>query len=153
MSEYRIEKLRRAACVVLTDGRRLDGEIFVASQARLHAGPEDPLDHFNDDSAFFALARGDGDVLLVARRQIARVELPATPAESSFEDPHVGFTVEVTLSDGSCTTGCVFPEMPADRARLLDYLNAYAPSFLSIFGRDRTILVNRSLIAHVKQLS
>jgi hypothetical protein len=153
MNEYRIEKLRRTVCVVQCDGRRLDGDVFVRLHARLHHGPEEPLDHFNDETAFFALSRPSGEVLLVSKDQVALVEFPAPPADTSLEPPHDRVDVEVTLCDGSSMTGTLFPETRADRARLLDYLNAYQPPFLPVFGRERTWLVNRRMIAHVKQLS
>ena len=153
MSEYRIEKLRRPVVVVLRNGRRLDGDVFVGSQARLHDGPEDPSDHFNDHAPFFALSLREGEVLLVAKEQVAWVELVPQAADDSFDIPNVGLEVEVELADGSTASGSVFPETPVERARLLDFLNEYAPTFLAVFAADRIRLVNRRVIAHVKQLT
>ena len=155
MNEYRIEKLRRAVTVVFRGGRRLDGDVFVRLQARLHAGPEEPSDHLNDESAFFALSlAGQADeVMLIAKEQVAWVEFPLGEADTEFDVPHLGINVEVALADASCATGSVFPETRADRARLIDYLNEYALPFLPVFGADATRLVNRRMIAYVKQLS
>lgn len=154
MSEYRIEKLRRPVVVVMRDGLRVAGDVFVRSQARMHPGPEEPLDHFNEDAPYFAFSRHDeGGVLLVAKDQVALVDLLTAPADNLFDVPHVGINVEVMLVNGECATGCVFPETRAERARLLDYLNEYAPHFLAIFAPDRTTIVNRRLISYVKQLS
>ena len=157
MNEYRIEKLRRAVTVVFRGGRRLEGDVFVRLQAKLHAGPEEPSDHLNDESAYFALSlvRADeGDeVLLVAKDQVAWVEFPPNENEAEFDVPHVGINVELALADQSCASGCVFPETRADRARLIDFLNEYALPFLPVFGTDATRLVNRRMIVHVKQLS
>lgn len=153
MSEYRIEKLRRTVVVVLRNGRRLHGDVFVASHARLHDGPEDPSDHFNDHTPFFALSLTEGNVLLVAKEQVAWVELMAEGADNSFEVPNVGLEVEVEMADGATASGSVFPETRVERARLLDFLNEYAPPFLAVFAADRIRLVNRRVIAHVKQLT
>jgi len=154
MIDYRIETLRHAVVVVLRDGRRVPGDVFLRSQARLHPGPEEPLDHFNDETPFFALSCRDSDeVLLVAKAQVALVELAPDPADAGFEVPHVGLNIELELEDTRTISGCVFPETREDRARLLDFLNQYAPAFLAIFAPDRTILVNRRTIASVKQLS
>lgn len=153
-SEYRIEKLRRSVVVVMRDGRRVTGDVFVRSQARLHPGPEEPLDHFNEDVPFFAFARHDsGDVILVAKAEVVLVELPPLSAESLSDVPNLGLDVEIVLVNGSSSTGCLFPETRADRARLLDYLNEYAPHFLAIYAPDRTTIVNRRMISYVKQLS
>jgi hypothetical protein len=153
MSEYRIEKLRRPVAVVLRSGRRLEGDVFVGSQARLHDGPEDPSEHFNHASPFFALSLCEGEVLLVAKEQVAWVELVSEAADDSFDVPNVGLEVEVQLADGSMTAGSVFPETRVEHARLLDFLNEYAPMFLAVFTADRIRLVNRRVIAHVKQLT
>src|SRR5262245_56813136 len=153
MNEYRIEKLRRTVTVVFRGGRRLGGDVFVRLQAKLHAGPEEPSDHLNDESSFFALRLSDGEVLLVAKEQVAWVEFPLSEADTQFDVPHVGITVELALADDSCATGSVFPETRADRARLIDFLNEYSPPFLPVFGTDATRLVNRRIIVYVKQLS
>jgi len=153
MSEYRIEKLRRAVTVAFRGGRCLAGDVFVRLQARLHNGPEEPSDHLNDESSFFALSLPSGEVLLVAKRQVVWVEFPLTEADTQFDVPHVGVAVEVVLEDGVVTTGSVFPETRADRSRLLDYLNDLSPHFLPVFGSDAARLVNRRMIAYVKQLS
>src|SRR5256885_14691950 len=107
MSQYRIEKLRRAVTVVFRGGRRLDGDVFVRLQARLHDGPELPSDHLNDESSYFALSLADDDVLIVAKEQVAWVEFPADEHDTDFEVPHVGISVEVALADGTASTGTV----------------------------------------------
>jgi hypothetical protein len=153
MSEYRIEKLRRPVAVVLRNGRRLEGDVFVGSQARLHDGPEDPSEHFNHPAPFFALSLREGEVLLVSKEQVAWVELMADTADNYFDVPHVGLEVEVELADGCMAAGSVFPETRVEHARLLDFLNEYAPTVLAVFAADRIRLVNRRVIAHVKQLT
>jgi hypothetical protein len=153
MNEYRIEKLRRAVTVAFRGGRRLEGDVFVRLQARHHDGPEEPSDHLNDETSFFALLLSAGEVVLVAKEQVAWVEFPLGDADTRFEVPHVGISVEVLLADGACTTGTVFPEARADRARLLDFLNENSPHFLPVFDAETTRLINRRMIVYVKQLS
>ena len=46
---FRVEKLRRAVRVVLTDGRRLDGDVFLAERTRVRAEPQEPIDMLNEE--------------------------------------------------------------------------------------------------------
>jgi hypothetical protein len=40
---FRVEKLRRAVRVVLIDGRRLEGDVFLAERTRARAEPQEPV--------------------------------------------------------------------------------------------------------------
>ena len=43
MSEYRIEKQRRELKLVLADGSKLKGDVFLRAVSRYRSRPEDPL--------------------------------------------------------------------------------------------------------------
>src|SRR5688572_14748540 len=70
MSDYRIEKLRRELGVVLRDGSRLAGDVFLRPVSRHRSRPEDPADLVNDTDPFFALMR-HGEAVLIAKAQVA----------------------------------------------------------------------------------
>lgn len=152
MQEYRIDKLRRPVQVFLTDGRRLAGDVFLQPRARLHPSPEEPADLLNGDEPFFVFSE-DAEHLLLAKEQVARLETAPPEADNPQEFPNLGIIVEITLADGTVESGCVFPETPASRARLVDYLNAYDQRFLAVYSPDKVCLVNRRLIVSVRQLS
>jgi len=152
MQEYRIDKLRRAVAVVLTDGRRLTGDVFLQPIARLRSTPEEPIDLLNADEPFFALSN-DRELLLVAKEQVARLETSPPDADNPLESPHLGIDVEIVFADGAVAAGCIFPESPAGRSRLLDYLNSFDQPFLAVYSADMVCLVNRRQIACMRQLS
>ncbi len=152
MQEYRIDKIRRPVAIVLTDGRRLEGEIFLQPIARRRTTPEEPIDLLNGDEPYFVLADEDG-VILVAKEQVVRLETTAPEADTSPDVPHVGLEVELVLADGSSQSGCVFPETPAGRSRLIDYLNSLNQRFIAVHSAEKLYLVNRRLIAYVRQLT
>ena len=153
MSDYRIQKLRRTVEVTLANGHRLDGELFVQAMARFRVGPEEPLDLLNDDDSFLPLAMPAGDVRLVQKAHIAIVGAPLPRGDEAVETGVVGMRVEFTLIDGSAHVGSVFPELPADRPRLVDYLNDTPHRFLALFTADQLRLVNRVHIAYACQVS
>ncbi|MDB4884690.1 MAG: hypothetical protein JWN79_128 [Gemmatimonadetes bacterium] len=153
MSDYRIAKLRCPVEVTLANGRRLDGDVFVQSAARFHDGPEEPLDLLNDDDPFLPLAASTGVVYLVQKAQIAVVGVALPAADAPVEAGVVGMRVECTLIDGSAHIGSVFPELRADRPRLVDFLNDTPLSFLPLFTSAQLRLVNRVHIAYVRPVS
>lgn len=153
MSEYRIEKARRRVEITLASGRLLEGEIFVQIHARYRAGQEEPLDLLNDDSLFFPLIPDSGEAYLVHKAQIAMVATPLPERDDAADRGVIGLHVEIVLVDGSSHTGSIFPEVRADRKRLIDILNDGVQSFHSLFTADCLRLVNRHHIAYVRPLS
>jgi hypothetical protein len=151
MSEYRIEKLRRELAVLLTDGTRIEGDVFLRPVSRHRSRPEEPADLLNDSEPFFALIRG-GEALLVAKESVARAETRYPDAQDD-DLASLGIPVEVTLVDGSICTGCIFLEGRADRPRLLDYLNSYRERFLPVVDARQVFLVNTTTIAHVREVA
>jgi hypothetical protein len=151
MSEYRIEKLRRGLKVVLADGSRLDGDVFLRSVSRYRSRPEEPADLLNDTEPFFALER-NGEMLLVAKSQVRTAETEILD-DDALETGALGVTVEITMRDGALNDGSIFMESPSDRPRLLDFLNAYHDRFLPVVSPGHLLLINTQFIAHVREVA
>jgi hypothetical protein len=151
MSEYRIEKLRRGLKLVLADGSRLDGDVFLQSVSRHRSRPEEPADLLNDADPFVALER-NGDTLLVAKGQVRSVETEILD-DDALETGVLGVNVELTTRDGALHAGSIFLEAPSDRPRLLDYLNAYHARFLPVVSPGRLLLINMRFIEHVREVA
>jgi hypothetical protein len=151
MSEYRVEKLRQHLTVVLTDGSRLEGDIFLPPASRHGSRPQEPSDLLNDAEPFFALV-SNGTVVLVAKSNVSRAETSLSEM-ADFEVPVLGVPVQVTLIDGSVCTGNIFLETRSDRPRLLDFLNGYRARFLPLVDVRQVILVNTQTIAHVREVA
>jgi hypothetical protein len=151
MSEFRIEKVRRELSVVLADGSRLEGDVFLRPVSRYSSRPEEPSDLLNDAEPYFALVT-NGSAMLVAKSSVVR-------AETSYSDDHdlglgsLGVPVEVTQTDGSVCTGSIFLESRSDRPRLLDFLNSYRDRFLPVVDARQVFLVNTQTIAHVREVA
>jgi len=150
MSDYRIEKIRRNLTVVLTNGVRLEGEVFLRPLSKHRSRPEEPADLLNDVEPFFALMRS-GETVLVAKASVSRAEA-SVPEEDEPEIAALGVPVEVTLVDGTVCGGSIFLETRYDRPRLLDFLNAYHSHFLSVVDARQVLLVNTQTIAHVREV-
>ena len=153
MSDYRIEKVRRRVEVTLANGRRLEGDVFVQAYNRFRGGQEEAVDLLNDDSLFLPLVMDDGAAYLVHKAQIATVMTSLPEGDDAAERGVIGMRVEITLLDGGTYTGSIFPEVPADRTRLIDVLNAGTQCFYSLFTADELRLVSRHHIAYVRPVS
>jgi hypothetical protein len=150
---FRVEKLRRAVHVVLTDGRRLDGEVFLAERTKARAAPQEPIDLLNEDAPFFPFFLNEQEVLLLAKAQVSRVEAAASEDDELAGMPDGGMAVEISLSDGATISGFVPLEKRGEQTRLLDFLNGYAKRFIPVFWGEHVCLVNRAQIATVSQLT
>ena len=153
MSDYRIEKVRRPVEVILANGHRLDGDVFVQTSTRFGTGPEEPLDLLNHDEPFLPLVLTAGDAFLIHKTQIAVVGTRLPEGDDAIDRAVVGMRVELTLMDGSAHVGSIFPEVRADRQRLIDVLNDLTPPFVALFATEQLRLVNRRHIAYVRQVT
>ena len=98
--------------------RQLGG--FVWGESLFVTGEKNLL---NADDPFLPLALTSSDLLLVQKSQIAVVRT-ALPTDDDIVDRGVvGMHVELTFVFGDTKTGSVFPELRADRPRLIDFLN------------------------------
>ena len=150
MSEYRIEKVRRRVSVTLSGGSMLHGEIFLQPTARYRAGAQEPSELFNENEAFVPLATGGEDLVLLAKRNVSRVQYDAEAADTDVRGG-TDASVEVVFTDGTRLSGLLRLEARSDRSRLLDYLNADHQRFLTLRSSNRIWLVNREQIAQVLQ--
>ena len=146
MSDYRIEKVRHRVELTLASGARLEGEIFLQAFARFRAGPEEPLDVLNDPAPFLPLVLASGELLLVQKSQIAIAATALPAGDDSVDTGVVGMHVEITFVFGETRTGSIFPELRADRPRLVDFLNNNPEKFLPLFAADHLLLIS---VAHI----
>lgn len=148
-SEYRIEKVRRRVLLVLTGGARLHGDLFLQPSARYRSGPQDPADLMNDAEPFVPVAL-DGHVMtFLAKDQIIRVQYEEQSTDAS-EEGAASAAVEIHCADGTTLSGTLRLELPADRPRLLDYLNGESAAFLRLVIPSGVCLVNRRQITQVR---
>lgn len=137
---------RQAVGVHLSDGKVLAGEVHL-QLAQHHFGQETAADLFNRNEAFFALGRDDGSVTFLAKGQVLYVELLVPPdlPDDSRTSAAKRVSIALEMADGAVLGGLVIFEMPPDRMRTLDFLNA-APAFFPLWGQDAVRIINRSWI-------
>jgi hypothetical protein len=153
MTDYHIEKSRRRVTITTRTGDVIPGDMFLQPYARWGGQAERPIDILNAAESFFPLRRDDGEVVLVAKNQVATVACDGTDEE---EGTGAAITrrasVEVRLLTGETVSATVLLEVPEDHSRLLDFLNLWKPRFLPLDTVDGKLLVNRGMIERVRAL-
>lgn len=131
---------------------QVHGSLFVHTQSRSHAGEQDPAELLNEPEPFLIVQREDPDeVRFYQRSAIVRAEYaqPATDAPPDLQP----FPCRLYLMDGSVISGLVRETLPADRSRLIDYLNQTENRFVRIWVDDDLVcLVNKAYIIHATDL-
>lgn len=151
INDLRIEKKRLGVAVMLMSGTRLDGELFVLASGHRIGQVEDAPEALNSLEPFFPLALRTGDTILVSKDN---VRTAAVARQHVHEDESLGILtrVEIALRDGERLSGSLIIEPLAGHTRVLDYLNRHKERFLTLFGRDSVLLINRVLVERVRKV-
>jgi hypothetical protein len=132
MSEYSIPTTPLCVSLSLTDGRVLDGEIFLPSTSSVRDGPMLAGEWVNFAPPFVPVrSTVDRTVTLVARAHVVSIALDAgVPAADpeALVDARIRRVI-VETAGGNAYEGWIAIAMPTHRQRLVDWLNnpdAYA---------------------------
>ena len=154
LSPFRVEKLRAAATLTLSNGASVLGCFFVSSGSKTHAGPERIKDILNGEARFFpfeASGATGSSTILYNRDHIVMVEL-ADRQEARSEpgyDLAIQRTVLMQLSTGARLRGSVRVYRPHGSDRLSDFTRA-VEAFHYLEADGATYLIN---IRHVLELA
>lgn len=154
LSDLSLPRTTLSATLVLVDGERRDGIIFLSPLASHHVGGETPLDMLHRPEPVFPFKTHDGNVILVIKAQTVRLSTDEVDRPSDAERPSVGRTVglKVALDDGTSISGSVTMDVPETRSRLLDYLNDLPDPFFALADGGATHFVNRDHVLYVLPL-
>ena len=145
--------VRHHAELVLTDGRTISGEIHVQPFAELHSGPESPTDMLNREERFFAVSLDDGHPVLLAKAHVVFLKLPPQPLIADPDRASAAKSMEmaIELVTGLVIQGAITAELPAERARPIDFLNV-ALAFFTLWSADAVHLINRAHVRAVRPM-
>lgn len=147
--DLKIPKIRKPVSLWVHPEGRVLGSLFLREQSVNHAGPERPEEVLNQELPFIVLYREDpAELRFYNRTAIVRVEYEDGPAPAGEHLTVLPCCLE--LMDGSRICGEIREILPADRARLFDYLNQPGVRFLRLHLPEGGIcLVNRNYVIHV----
>lgn len=148
MDDRRIEKQSRRIGVELSDGSRLDGEVFLRLYEAHHEGPQKVGELLNEDAALIPLKTSDG-VVLVNPSQIATVTIEAEREPDDLTmlgDPHA---VRIVTVRGREIRGRVFISLPGGEGRVKDFFNR-SVRFVPVFLDHSIVYVNQAFVLYVR---
>jgi len=152
-SEFRVEKMRTTATVVLSNGTSVRGAFFVAGGSATHDGPERVKDVLNGEPGFIPFEPlGDyAQTVIYNRDHILYVAL--APNSEARLDPGYDVAtrrrVKMLLSDGTRLIGFVNVYRPRGRDRLSDFARSYE-HFQYLEADAATYLIN---VRHLVELT
>jgi hypothetical protein len=150
MSEFAVPTTSLPILVWMSDGRMLDGEVFLPSESPYRDGPM-LLDEWAALApAFVPLREADGHVSLVSRAHVVAFALPVgipATAEEELVDAPIRHVVVETLG-GQRFEGNVAIAMPRAQQRLNDWMNTTAPYVVLDVG-GRAHLISKARIVRI----
>ena len=138
---------------ILAEGLTIKGALHVLARDTYPPGPETPLEMLNRPEVFFALTLDDGSVTFIPKAQVAVVschdQVPLSDPERISAARLV--SLEVVLHGGAEYRGRATFELPANRGRALDYVNAPG-GFFALWSDEVTWYVNKSHVRLIRPL-
>ena len=152
MTGFAIPRVSIPASLLLTQGERRAGEIYVMERVPHHTGPETPLEMLNRAEGFFPFRpAGNGAILLVTKAQT--ISLSVAPDNTAQDPARLSaaklVAVELALVNGSTLRGFATAELPEYHSRLLDYLNDSSP-FFAVSAGEEFHFVNRAHVLYAR---
>ena len=155
MSEFRFEKQRVSATLLLAPGTSVNGSFFVAGQTSAHEGAERIGDLLNAQTGFFPFELRDGTTVLYNRAHLIAVALDAGVSEAEREpgyDVATHRNVGMLLSTGMRVKGRVAVYAPQGRDRLSDYARS-PETFRYLVTQKNTLIINAAHIVELTELA
>ena len=152
MSEYRFEKERVQATLMLAPGTSVSGSFFVAGHSSVRQGRERVGDLLNSQAGFFPFELRDGSTVLYNRAHVVVVALELPISEAAQDSGYAVAMqrhVDVVLSTGMHVRGIVAVYSPPGHQRLSDYARS-PEAFRYLVTQKNTLIIN---VAHIVELT
>lgn len=143
---------RVAARVTMVEGVTIEGDLHLQPRTAYHASPETPLEMLNRADHFFPMTLAHGEVVLVGKAQVSTVAFEGPPADPERQSIARVLELEITVAGGRELRGIAASELPPNKSRASDFLNA-PEAFLELTTSEATICVNRAHIRAARPLS
>jgi hypothetical protein len=140
--------------VTLAEGLVINGEVHLQPRVAWRDGPETPLELLNRGETFFPVSLPHGDVVFVAKEQVAMLSYGevTTLDDPERENAARHIPLEVMMVGGTEHRGVVVSELPPARSRALDFLNA-PERFFQLLTDAGTLCLNRRFVRAARPLS
>ena len=151
VNKFRIPKTQKQVSLWVHPEGLVICSLYLREESKEYPGGEEPLEVLNQNMPFVVVRLDKPDQLrFYNQSSIIRVEYELDSSESKISTGHPDIGCCLHMMDGSIIDGTIRETLPADRARLFDYLNKDKDRFLRIYTSDTEIcLINKTYINHV----
>ncbi|MDD5673237.1 MAG: hypothetical protein PHC61_03665 [Chitinivibrionales bacterium] len=153
MDDLRIPVVPLEAEVLLQDGKRIHGRMFLPTAASLHSGSMRPMEWLNLPTAFLPfLPDKETKPIILNKQQVVVLTVAAEqdkgdlPENTPVPSRHVALELDIASLDGT-----LMIEMPDTQIRVLDLLNS-PDAFVTLCKDDRHLLVRKEHIIRVREI-
>ncbi|MBL8149672.1 MAG: hypothetical protein JNN15_07065 [Blastocatellia bacterium] len=157
---FQIPKHEMQVDIYLADGNRISGKLFLPILSSSPSGFLPLLEVMNSSTDFFPfLPDSSNETELINKNLVVQVVVDVQPdeianlmAEAINIETNWVEQVEVACEKLEVIVGSVFLELPADRARVLDFLNK-PTRFFSVKNEKKDHIINKKFVTKVRELS
>ncbi len=157
MTDLRVPTTRQPVTITCTDGRAVDGHIFMPSQSSRHMGPMRADEWSDTVPTFFPFrARDSACSTIFNVAAVVAFTVPVDGAEAQA-DARDAALVDAPMARvavnaaGASFEGHVIIDMPPGHQRVADWLNAPGP-FITVRARGHHHLIHKRHITRVAEL-
>ena len=147
----RVPKRRVPARVVLVDHTIHSGELY-ADILRSDGSPGRILDRLVDSTEKYLPLATESEHILLSKAHILLVECSSDEVDVPSANGAKTLCVQLRLVTGLVLSGEIRTCLPPLHARVLDYLNAISPKFITTLQDENATLVNASHVVSVAEI-
>lgn len=158
MTDLRVPTTRQPVTIICTDGRAVDGHIFMPSQSSRHMGPMRADEWSDTVPTFFPFRARDAarsTIFNLAAVVAFTVPVDGAEAQGDAHDAALADAPMARVAVDACGTsfeGHVIIDMPPGHQRVADWLNAPA-SFITVRARGHHHLIHKRHITRIVELA
>jgi hypothetical protein len=146
MSLYRVDKREEPVELHLSDQVVHHGVVFLSPVASTRSGGQTVLDLLREKTTFLPFRNDQERFLLVNKSAITHVVFRKLKEEVHRLGD--ALKVRITFFGGEVLEGTIFLDMPEDKNRLLDYVNA-SPGFFALEGEKVRYVANGAMVREI----
>ncbi len=157
MTDLRVPTTRQPVTITCTDGRACAGHVFMPAQSSRHAGPMRPDEWSDTVHTFFPFRARDAAHSTIFNLDTVVAFTVPVDGESAAAEALDALLAEAPVArltidaGGRRFEGDVIIDMPPDRQRVADWLNAPG-TFITLRARDEHHLIHKRHITRVVEL-
>ena len=148
---YQVPKLSIDVKLVLSDGSKLEGMVFVSENMLSYTGTPRFEDFLNrNEERFFPFTTQNEGVVLINKGRL--IYLHSSEEDSDILRERLMLKpkqVQLRFSNGDEIEGVVYSNLPQDTARVSDFFNQ-KEKFLPLYLAEGKVIVNTDMVVSIK---